>query len=228
VILTSTALAELPGTSPDVCIVRLLVAPTVAADVNLDRVIDALDTRAVLSSPLFSPNASEPSRCTDLQPCGRVDVNNDGSVNMLDVTSISQSLPLGTPVPCGALYATAFSCGSTRKAPMTPALQISIDAVNYGNDEGQMLTTVTSAKRSRRLEERETESRMCGALQEIAVEVEGHRTELRATKRALEQTKTALAREIETVRSMSLLTQVMVGALTVALVALVASRLRNK
>merc|ERR1712065_70160 len=64
--------------------------------------------------------------------CGRADVNRDGSVNPLDETSILQSAPFGTSVTCGAVYATDFSCGSTRRYTLNP--------VFYRNDDGTLAT----------------------------------------------------------------------------------------
>jgi len=141
VILTTTALAfpmDLEG-SADVCIVRLLVDEYVYADVNRDLVIDALDVNIVETSDLYSisPNAS--SKCTEAMPCGALDVNRDGKVNQLDSTSITQSARLGTNVSCGGVYATAFSCGSTRRAPITPAVAISFDGLSYFSDDGLLV-----------------------------------------------------------------------------------------
>lgn len=192
IILTTTALAELPESSPDVCIVRLLASMQVAADVNLDRVVDDTDTQLILSSPFFSVNASLATGC-DGQPCGRVDVNNDGSVNMLDVTSVMQSLPNGTAVPCGALYATAFSCGSSRSAPLTPALQISMDAINFPNTGGQ-LSTASSLRR--RDSENAIVKRHQWMLEEIVVELEHTKAEVAEmkqenAKKHLQQQQTA-------------------------------------
>jgi len=140
IIATTTALAVNPGTSPDVCIVRLQIARTVPADVNLDGIISDVDVNLVLSSPYFSSNSSAPSLCP-VAGCGRVDVNQDGKVNVLDRTSIFGAVSaFPTPVPCGALYATAFSCGSTRSAPVTPALSISLDTLDYFNDDGLIIS----------------------------------------------------------------------------------------
>lgn len=137
VITTTTALAEGSANSTsglDVCIVRLLVSPKVKADVNGDNVVDTLDVMAVENSLLFNPDPNAATKCVG--PCGPLDVNEDGKVNPLDVTSIQQSAALGTKVSCGGVYATAFSCGSSRKAPLTPALGISLDTINYYNDDG--------------------------------------------------------------------------------------------
>merc|ERR1712065_68981 len=69
-------------------------------------------------------------------PCGRVDVNRDGRVNQLDATSLTQSAQLGQNVSCGGIYATDFSCGSTRSAPITPAMGISLDSITYFESAG--------------------------------------------------------------------------------------------
>merc|ERR1712065_22286 len=68
--------------------------------------------------------------------CGRADVNQDGKVDQLDSTSITQSAYLGTNVTCGGIYAMAFSCGSNQQAPLTPAIGISLDSVTYFSDDG--------------------------------------------------------------------------------------------
>ena len=141
ILATSTALAfdrsNLTGVLPDVCIVRLLISRTVAADVNLDGIIDVRDENLVINSDLFEIEPDAPSKCVG--PCGRLDVNGDGRVNQLDATSITQSAEAGTNVSCGGVYATAFSCGSTRSAPLTPAVAISLDTVLYFDDDGMVI-----------------------------------------------------------------------------------------
>jgi len=57
-------------------------------------------------------------------------------VNTLDSTSITQSAILGTNVSCGGVYATDFSCGSTRRAPLLRAVGISLDGITYFSDDG--------------------------------------------------------------------------------------------
>ena len=142
VIATTTAIAYPRNTPniPDVCIVRLLVSNYLPVDVNLDLVINKTDTDLVEHSPYYSFDLTAPSTCpqnSDLQHvCGRADVNFDGFVNQLDTTAITQSAVLGTHVPCGGVYATAFSCGSTRRAPLTPAVDISLDSIVYFNNDG--------------------------------------------------------------------------------------------
>merc|ERR1711991_160335 len=130
----------------EVCMVRLLVDHDVFPDVNEDGMINETDHQRVRGSPYFNIDASGESLCPDFTPesCGREDVNRDGKVNELDVTSILQSAPSGTRVRCGAVYATAFSCGSTRRAPLVPAVRISLDPVFYRNDDGLMARAVRS------------------------------------------------------------------------------------
>lgn len=152
VIGTTTALAENPGTSPEVCMVRLQISRTVRADVNLDFVINNLDTQAIQTSLFFNANSSDlntwcrspPGPVGTIVPCGRVDVNQDGRVNFLDVSSVTGAAPNGTSVTCGAIYATAFSCGSSRAAPLTPAVAISLDTIQYFNDDGVINPTKRS------------------------------------------------------------------------------------
>jgi hypothetical protein len=93
----------------------------------------------VEGSDYFTLNPDAPSRCPADTGCGRVDVNGDGKVTQLDSTSITQSAVLGSNVTCGAVYATAFSCGSTRSAPLTPAISISLDTINYFSDDGEIV-----------------------------------------------------------------------------------------
>lgn len=45
--------------------------------------------------------------------------------------------------------ATAWSCGSTRRAPLTPAVSISLDTIVYFNDEGQTVASGVPATRKR-------------------------------------------------------------------------------
>jgi hypothetical protein len=142
VILTSTAIAyQTPGDPnvPDVCIVGLLVARTVCAGLIRDMVINETDINDILNSPFFSSNPVSTPNCPLLpdgrRDCGNTDVNRDGKVNILDVTSVQQSAPSGTAVPCGGVYASELSCGSTRAAPLTPAIRISLQGI-YLNDDG--------------------------------------------------------------------------------------------
>jgi hypothetical protein len=148
VVLTSTAFSEsevLPNGVPDVCIVRLRISKDIYADVNSDLFINQEDINLVINSTYFSmnPDPTLPSPCpnttfqsTTTYHCGPEDVNRDGLVNLLDVTSIQQSAVLGTAVPCGGIYATGFSCGSSRRAPLNPAVGISIDGMEWPGDEG--------------------------------------------------------------------------------------------
>jgi hypothetical protein len=145
VIATTTALAyprDNPN-KPDVCIVRLLISLYVPVDVNLDLVVNATDDWLVQDSPYYNFLFSNTSTCPLVNghhSCGRADVNNDGFVNQLDQTAIMQSANLATggqPLPCGGVYASAFSCGSTRSAPLTPAIDISLDSIVYFDNDGQ-------------------------------------------------------------------------------------------
>lgn len=136
VIVTTTALAAIP-TGFDVCMVRLLISRDVRADVDGNGIIDTLDVTAIRSDKAYVPNTSSPSACVG--PCGRADVNRDNSVNELDVISVTQSVPLPTNVSCGAVYATAFSCGSSRSIPLTPALGLSLDAIHYASADGTIV-----------------------------------------------------------------------------------------
>jgi hypothetical protein len=122
-------------------------------DVNLDQRIDQLDLDAVTASPYWTlGNVSlcpiDPS--TQQRNCGRADVNRDGSVDIQDQISITQSSFLGSDVSCGAVYSTMFSCGSTRSAPITPALAISLDSIVYFDQTGLdgVEGTLTHAKRA--------------------------------------------------------------------------------
>jgi hypothetical protein len=130
VVVTSTAIAyPRDSANPDVCIVRLLISRQVIFDVNLDGIVNSVDqgliiTRIILNTPC-PVNAT-----TGLVQCGREDVNGDGQVNFADLVSLT-SVVLGTNVSCGAVHSTMFSCGSARKAPLTPARAISFDSIVY-------------------------------------------------------------------------------------------------
>jgi hypothetical protein len=155
IIASTTALAYPRNTpnKPDVCIVRLLISLYLPPDVNSDLVVNKTDIDLVNNSPYFNFFLDDPSKCpnnTDgFRNCGPADVNRDGLVNQLDTTSISQSAntTLGLNVTCGGVYATAFSCGSSRTAPLTPALGISLDSIVYFHVDGEYGTTV-ARKRS--------------------------------------------------------------------------------
>ena len=135
---TSTALAEhsrvLLGYLPDVCIVRLKISRDTVADVNQDQIVNTLDIETIEEDKAYTMDPDAPSNCTG--PCGRADVNGDGRVNILDATAVAQSAVSGQNVSCGAVYATAFSCGPLRAAPATPAMSISLDTVFYFNSDG--------------------------------------------------------------------------------------------
>jgi hypothetical protein len=156
VITTTTALAYPRDTpnKPDVCIVRLLVSLYMPVDVNLDQVVNATDVNLVQASPYYDIILSDLSKCPaapdGTRMCGRADVNGDGFVNQLDQTSISQSADYmrGVPLPCGGIYATAFSCGSNRAAPLTPAVSISLDSIVYFNNDGEFGSVSPVRKRA--------------------------------------------------------------------------------
>jgi hypothetical protein len=143
VIATTTSLAY-PRDNPDaadVCIVRLLISQFLPPDVNRDFVINFTDVRLVYDCPYFNLDpTSNVSKCPlkgSKRACGPADVNQDGKVNVLDSVSITQSTLMGTNVTCGGVYVTAFSCGSTRRAPLTPAVDISLDSIVWFRDDGQ-------------------------------------------------------------------------------------------
>merc|ERR1711991_935812 len=107
----------------------------VRTDCNRDLVINFTDVMLVETSPFYSFRPNATSKCPP-SGCGPVDINQDGRVDQLDSTAITQSAVLGTNVSCGGVYATAFSCESTRGAPITPAVDISYDTVVYFSDDG--------------------------------------------------------------------------------------------
>lgn len=132
VVATTTALtfptAETQVGTATVCIVRLLVSRNVAADVNLDGVVNFADETAVSTDPRFG------SSCNST--CGRADVNSDGRVDAEDELTVRRSALYPTDVGCGAVYASSFSCGAYRRAPPQPAVGISLDEVKYRVSEG--------------------------------------------------------------------------------------------
>ena len=143
-ITTTTALAFPPnGGSPDVCIVRLLISSEVSWDFNKDLVVDVGDMIIVEDAPEWNDNVNDPTiTCfaNTTEPfCNGRDLNQDGRVNLLDTTTMTNSFALGTSVRCGAVYATDFSCGSTRQAPLQPAVSVSLDTIQYFNDDGLLL-----------------------------------------------------------------------------------------
>jgi hypothetical protein len=158
VIATTTALAY-PTANPDVaevCIVRLLISFYLPPDVNRDLVVNVTDQILVNTSVYYNLDPTEDSKCPLVDgkhTCGPADVNQDGKVNILDYNSIEQSLsvvPPGVQVPCGGVYATAFSCGSTKETPLTPAVSISLDSIMYFNDNGVVGSVYQPAKRFQR------------------------------------------------------------------------------
>jgi hypothetical protein len=197
VIATTTALAY-PRDTPnlaDVCIVRLLISQYMPIDVNLDLVVNDTDINLVEDSQYYTFNLTAPSRCpqnSDLQYiCGRVDVNFDGFVNQLDTTAITQSATLGTRLPCGGVYSTAFSCGSTRRAPLTPAVDISFDSIVYFNNDGLIGATTPQplAKRRATLER--------GVMETILVDFEHMHNELLSLRNVVDYKVAAVDRRVD-------------------------------
>jgi hypothetical protein len=142
VIVSTTSIAyprETPNLA-EVCIVRLRISLILEVDVNMDMVVNDTDLALVQNSLFYNFNLTAPSTCpvdaSGQRNCGRTDVNGDGFVNQLDTTAITQSMVLPCPVPCGGVYATAFSCGSRRAAPLTPAVDISFDSIVFFNNDG--------------------------------------------------------------------------------------------
>jgi hypothetical protein len=195
IIATSTAISY-PRDTPniaDVCIVRLLIDKDVFADVNLDRLIDEVDVHLVETSEYFTLDPFAPSKCPEDTGCGRVDVNRDGKVTQLDSTSITQSAFLGTNVTCGGIYATAFSCGSTRTAPLTPAIGISLDTISYFSDDGLMVE-------GKLLEHQFLSRSMRGdpaLIDNILVEFDNLQSEMSGLKEELHETKERLEKRID-------------------------------
>jgi len=148
VIATTTAISYPFERMPEVCIVRLLIGIYLPMDVNSDLVINATDVTLVEQSQYFSNLETVPvgktcpySEVLQRVDCGPADVNQDGRVSSLDALSITNSAGLNiaaTPlnIPCGGVYATSFSCGSTRQAPLTPAVEVSFDSIVYFNNDG--------------------------------------------------------------------------------------------
>lgn len=154
IIVTTTAIAypvNRPNI-PDVCVVRLLISQSVPVDVNRDLVVNETDIALVKNSTYYTFDILSPSMCpivNNQRICGRADVNFDGYVNQLDATAISQSANVtdGTDVMCGGVFATTFSCGSSRSAPLTPAVDISFDSIVYFNNDGEYASTSITRKR---------------------------------------------------------------------------------
>jgi len=192
VIATTTALAYPRNTpnKPDVCIVRLLISLYMPVDVNLDLVVNQTDFSLVEQSPYYNIILNQSSTCPQgsdgTRLCGRADVNGDGFVNQLDTTSISQSADYlqGTPLPCGGVYATAFSCGSTRAAPLTPAVDISLDSIVYFNNDGE-IGAVTPLRKRVVLDN--------GVAQSILVDFEHMQDDLLSLKKTVKTHTTAIA-----------------------------------
>ncbi len=189
IITTTTAMAyprDLGVDVADVCIVRLLISQYLPCDVNSDLVVNQTDLDIVYSSPFFAIDPQAPSRCPLVRGrhvCGVVDVNRDGKVNQLDSTSITQSLFMGSNVTCGGVYALAFSCGSSRRAPLTPALDISLDNIVFFSDDGLMgnITAFTNypAKRSLSSRSVRTEDSLLTTVMDQIEKIENENHELR-------------------------------------------------
>jgi hypothetical protein len=159
VIATTTAISYPANKIPEVCIVRLLIGVYLPFDVNSDLVINATDIFLVDDSPYFSNDEVVPvnkscpySHTLQRVDCGPADVNLDGRVSSLDSLSITNSAGLGVsnvslPIPCGGVYATAFSCGSTRQAPLVPAVEVSFDSIVYFDNDGVFGAVTPTTKR---------------------------------------------------------------------------------
>ncbi len=189
IITTTTAMAyprDLGVDVADVCIVRLLISQYLPCDVNSDLVVNQTDLDIVYSSPFFAIDPQAPSRCPLVRGrhvCGVVDVNRDGKVNQLDSTSITQSLYMGSNATCGGVYALAFSCGSSRRAPLTPALDISLDNIVFFSDDG-LLGNVTAftnypAKRSMSSRSVRSEDSLLTTVMDQIEKIENENHELR-------------------------------------------------
>ncbi len=172
IIVTTTAMAyprDRPNV-PDVCMVRVMISMYLPPDVNKDFVIDMQDVRLVEASPYYRMQLSSASVCPEVNgknECGPVDVNKDGFVNMLDTTAITQSAAMGTNITCGGIYVTAFSCGSSRSAPLTPAVDISLDSITYYNNNGEYGVQTSLLNQQRRRNSNSDSSLMNSILVEV-------------------------------------------------------------
>jgi hypothetical protein len=170
VIATTTALSY-PTTdlnAAEVCIVRLLISQYLPPDVNRDFMVNQTDLMLIQTSLYWDLDPTEESNCPLIgirRVCGPADVNQDGKVNQLDYNSVQLSLANGTNVTCGGVYVTAFSCGSTKTAPLTPAVDISLDSIVFFSDDG-LIGTVNPLQNQRRSVTRQ-ESLMTNMLNEI-------------------------------------------------------------
>jgi hypothetical protein len=177
--------------SADVCIVRLLISEFVRPDVNQDRWVDSLDLDLIYGSAFFNIDPSAASLCPKVgvrRVCGAVDVNQDGRVNQLDATSVTQSVWLGTNTTCGGVYASAFSCGSSRRAPLTPALDISLDSIVWFRDDGLLGDTNRLINQQFKRERSESAKKDSEMLSSILDELERMDQENKELKEKLQAT----------------------------------------
>lgn len=134
--------------SPDVCIVRVAIARSLPPDVNRDGILSLSDIHAVLNSPSYSTGSFCNVNCIDANGFN-VDVNRNGYVDSADINSILQSvhgdLAAGVDVHCGGVYATDFSCGSSRAAPESEMYGISFDSIEYFTSQGIALARRSSS-----------------------------------------------------------------------------------
>jgi hypothetical protein len=195
IVATTTALAYPRDISvvdsADVCIVRLLISEFVRPDVNQDRWVDSLDLDLIYGSAFFNIDPSAASLCPKVgvrRVCGAVDVNQDGRVNQLDATSVTQSVWLGTNTTCGGVYASAFSCGSSRRAPLTPALDISLDSIVWFRDDGLLGDTNRLINQQFKRERSESAKKDSEMLSSILDELERMDQENKELKEKLQAT----------------------------------------
>jgi hypothetical protein len=151
--------------------------------------VDGTDILIVEDAPEWNDNINDPTiTCfaNTTEPfCNGTDLNQDGRVNLLDTTTITNDFVLGTSVRCGAVYATDFSCGSTRQAPLQPAVSVSLDTIQYFNDDGLLLHAgMMPMNRRSNVNSRFVDS--------ILVEFEEMRTELVTLKAADSEIKSEL------------------------------------
>jgi hypothetical protein len=208
IVATTTALAYPRDISvvdsADVCIVRLLISEFVRPDVNHDRWVDQLDLDLIYGSKFFNIDPSAASLCPKVgvrRMCGAVDVNQDGRVNQLDATSVTQSVWLGTNTTCGGVYASAFSCGSSRRAPLTPALDISLDSIVWFRDDGLLGDTNRLINQQFKRERSESAKKDSEMLSSILDELERMDQENKELKEKLQATDAKTAKlEFETAK----------------------------
>ena len=185
VIVTSSAIAfNTPGQPmvAQACIVRLIISEFVRPDVNRDYYINDTDIDLVQLHQWYSPSPSAPSKCPD-EDCGPYDVNQDGRLNQLDVISIRQSGFLGMHVPCGGVYASFFSCGSSLETPLVPALGISFDNAQFYVRKGiDAEGTGFMHQRNSRKSSRSMESRV---LDQLLQQFDSHASQIKSQEHLL-------------------------------------------